>query len=33
MIKGLEFDKGALPSDSRKRIDTVAYKAGDMVQA
>ena len=32
-IKGVDLDKGALPSDSRKRIDTVAYKAGDMAQA
>ena len=32
-IKGVDLDKGALPSDSRPRIDTVAYKAGDMVQA
>lgn len=32
-IKGVDLDKGALPSDSRKRIDSVAYKAGDMVQA
>lgn len=32
-IKGADLEKEALPSDSRKRIDSVAYKAGDMVQA
>jgi hypothetical protein len=33
IIKGVDMNNGALPSDSRKRIDSVAYKAGDMVQA
>ena len=32
-IQGVDLDNGALPSDSRKRIDSVAYKAGDMVKA
>ena len=32
-VKGVDLEKLALPSDSRKRIDSVTYKAGDMVQA
>ena len=33
IIKGADLKKEALQSDSRNRIDTIAYKAGDMVQA
>ena len=33
IIQGADLEKEALPSDSRKRIDSVAYKGGDVVQA